>query len=428
MPDQDVLSEPPKILEDQSAKIPEEGSNARQQLLLLPHVEPEKLSALKHRLEQLSAPSLEFYVLLSGATLIATLGLFQNSSAVIIGAMIIAPLMRPLIGLSFGSLSADTLLLRRSSYTLVTGTLLGVTISYALALLLQSIELTPEILSRTRPTLLDLGVACFAGALGAYCQLNERLSETIAGVAIAVALVPPLSVVGIGLASDSLPVWTGAGLLYLTNLIGITVAGALVFLVRGYTPLHRAKRGLLVSTVLLSVLVIPLGLSMRELVLENQLSRQIKNILKERTFTFKNANLQRVEVRRFKAPMEVVATVYGSERDFTPNQVNSVQDFLVKQTGIELEFRLRIIPLKEMTAVELTPTSTIPLRIAPNPSAVDATEVKAPESFVPDTPAPEEDPDIENSAPEKQPEASEAKEPPEAKNTGDQSGEIFESL
>jgi uncharacterized hydrophobic protein (TIGR00271 family) len=331
-------------------------------VFILPHVRPEKLSSLQSNLENLSSLTPDFLVLLAGATVIATLGLFQNSPAVIIGAMIIAPLMRPLMGLSLATLTADVILLRRALLTLVCGTLLAASIAWSLASILQMIEVTPEILARTRPTLLDLGVAVFAGVVGAYCHTNEKLSDTLAGVAIAVALVPPLSVVGIGLAMQSPSLWTGAALLYATNLIGITVAGSLVFLLMGYTPLGLAKKGLVVSVTALSILVVPLALSMNELLLENNLSRKIRVILKEKTYTFRNVRLRDIEVRRFQKPMKVIATVFVSGQEITSGQVKLVQDFLNREIGIPLEFALRAIPLTEVDAcVEVTQPSTSPI-------------------------------------------------------------------
>lgn len=321
---------------------------------LLPHVAEPKLSALEARMESISKLSIDFVVLLSGSTMIATLGLFQNSPAVIIGAMIIAPLMRPLVGLSLATLTGDTRLLLRACLTLIVGTFVGAAIATVMALFVRSLELTPEILGRTHPTLLDLGVALFAGAVGAYCQTNEKLADTLAGVAIAVALVPPLSVVGIGLAFNAAPVWSGAALLYATNLIGITVAGAIVFLIMGYTPLKLAKKGLAISAVAIVLLIVPLALSMRELVLENQISSSVRQILKEKTFTFRGVQLHNVQVKRFRTPMSVVATVLGSDEPITANQVKLVQDFLSKEIGIPVEFKLRIIPSMELTAVEVT--------------------------------------------------------------------------
>ncbi len=321
---------------------------------LLHHVDETRLKALQQRLEPNGRVSADFLVLLAGSTMIATLGLFQNSPAVIIGAMIIAPLMRPLVCMSLATITADTKQILTAIITLITGTMVGIGISTTMALFLRAIELTPEILGRTHPTLLDLVVALAAGAVGAYCQTREELSETLAGVAISVALVPPLSVVGIGLAFGNFSVSAGAALLYSTNLVGITIAGALVFLVQGYSPLNLARRGLAVSGGCIALLAIPLGLSMRELILENQISSRIGTILREKTITFKQAQLRDVKVLRFKAPMSVQATIIGSEPPITPRQVKLVQDLLETEIGTALEFRLLIIPATEVTALEVS--------------------------------------------------------------------------
>ncbi len=331
------------------------GSNVSTMPPFLQPVQESRLRLLKQRLESISKLSVDFVVLLCGSTLIATLGLFQNSPAVIIGAMIIAPLMRPLVGLSLATLTGDGRLLARALLTLVVGTASGMGIACLMALLFRSLELTPEIFARTHPTLLDLGVAIFAGAVGAYCQADEQLSESLAGVAIAVALVPPLSVVGIGLAFGNLAVSSGAALLYATNLIGITISGALVFLFLGFTPLHQAKKGLLISAGVSALLIIPLALSMRELILENQISASIRRILQEKTFTFKTIQLHDVRVERFKQPMVVRAMVLAPEQPITPRQVALVQDFLTHELGMPLEFRLQIIPVTEISATGTSP-------------------------------------------------------------------------
>ncbi len=319
---------------------------------VIPHVDEPRLAALQLRLESISRLSADFLVLLACSTVIATFGLFQNSPAVIIGAMIIAPLMSPLLGLSLATLTADTTLLRRALITLLVGTAMAIGISTGMAFFLRSLELTPEIVGRTHPTLLDLGVALYAGAIGAYCQANDKLVNSLAGVAIAVALVPPLSVVGIGLAFNSVPVWSGAALLYATNFVGITFAGALVFFVLGFTPIGQAKRGLAISAGLATLLVVPLGLSMRELVLENMISASVRALLKEKTLTFRGVQLRDVKVKRFRTPMSVIATVLGNEATITTHQVKLVQDFLSHEMGSPVEFRLRIIPSRELTAVE----------------------------------------------------------------------------
>jgi len=321
-------------------------------ILALPHVDQAELIGLQERLEAFSKISKEFLVLLAGSTVIATLGLFQNSPAVIIGAMIIAPLMRPLLGLSLATLTADLRLLSNVLITLACGTAAGIAISFSLALFLHYLELTPEILGRTHPTLLDLGVAIFAGAIGAYCQTKVKLADSMAGVAIAVALVPPLSVVGIGLAFGNFNVWTGAGLLYLTNLVGIAFAGSLVFLIKGYTPLNRAGKGLAISSLMALLLIVPLAFSMRELILENQISTTVKSLLRDKTQTFHGIQVREVTVQRFKSPMNVNATVLLDDHKITSKQVKLVQDFLVKEVGLPINFKLRIIPSTELSGMD----------------------------------------------------------------------------
>ncbi|MBL8085794.1 MAG: TIGR00341 family protein [Candidatus Obscuribacter sp.] len=361
------------------------------------HVDETILSRLQQRLEQNGRLSRDFLVLLAGATAIATLGLFQNSPAVIIGAMIIAPLMRPLTCLSLAMITADARQLVKSVLTLLVGSVLGIVISTTMAWLLRALELTPEILARTHPTLLDLGVALAAGAVGAYCQADEKLSDTMAGVAIAVALVPPLSVVGIGLAFDSPSVSFGAALLYATNLVGITIAGSLVFLLQGFSPLKLARRGLAISGVCILMLGVPLALSMRELILENQISAKVKTVLKEKTVTFRDAQLREVKVTRFKVPMTVKATVLSSGDTITPRQVTLVQDLLIKEIGLPLKFALRIIPATEVTALDVSPGGETRVMTPLSNSADFGSDIDLPAA---EQAGPSPEPNSENSGPQ----------------------------
>jgi len=371
---------------------------------LLHPVEESRLSNLQQRLKKNSTLSADFLVLLSGSTLIATLGLFQNSPAVVIGAMIIAPLMRPLTALSLATLTGESRLLGRALLTLIVGTIFGTIISICMALLFRSLELTPEILARTRPTLLDLGVAIFAGAIGAYCQSDEKLSDSLAGVAISVALVPPLSVVGIGLAFGNLSVASGAALLYTTNLIGITVSGAIVFLILGFTPLHQAKTGLVFSAMVSLLLIVPLCFSMRELILENQISINIKEILREKTYTFKGVRLNDVRVERFKQPMIVIATVLSPDQPITSKQVALVQALLIRELDIPLQFKLQIIPATEVTASEELPETNNSVS-APQaaPAVIEDAEKKVETDTSPSVEADKQPKQVEDTNAQKEP-------------------------
>ncbi|MGD9680123.1 MAG: TIGR00341 family protein [Candidatus Obscuribacterales bacterium] len=389
----------------------------------------EAILDLKQRLNEMSQLTMDFVVLLGTSTVIATLGLFQNSAAVIIGAMIIAPLMRPLMGLAYGSLIANAFLIRRSISTIIVGSVVAVFIAFIFATLLQGIEVTSEISSRIHPNLLDMGVAVFAGAAGAYCQTRRELADTLAGVAISVALVPPLGVVGIGLALGQTKIWTGAGLLYATNLVGITFSAIIVFLLMGYGPIKRAGRSLGVSLALLVCLMIPLALSMRELLIEHEMSANIKALLREKTYTFKDVQLSKVEVKRFRKPMLVTATVVSSGAGINANQVRLVQDFLTKETGIPIEFRLRVIPSMVVTAIEVTPEGeqekTVPVGTPLDNGALDWQDADS-EAASPgapgDAPAAESSPAVpEFESPESEPASEADAEEPAARQPDGQS-------
>lgn len=238
-----------------------------------------------------SKPSLGFFVLLICSAVIATLGLISNSTAVVIGAMIVAPLMNPILSLAFGLSIADNKLIKRSAITVLIGVATVVGTAWLMAAVFGASEVNREMAARTAPNQLDLVIAVSAAIAGAFTLTRERLSNSIAGVAIAVALVPPLCVSGIGLGLGLGPemvavfgrgtvagltnqVSEGSFLLFLANLIGITVASLLVFMVQGYGSLRRAWRNLLVWLGLLGLLCIPLSSALHDFSVRQQINSQ----------------------------------------------------------------------------------------------------------------------------------------------------------
>ncbi len=179
---------------------------------------------------------LDFYVLIVLASAIAALGLLMNSPAVIIGAMVIAPLMSAILGISLGAVQGDARLLWRSVYTTLRGAALAVLVGVLVGIVAPGKTLNGEILGRTQPTLFDLCVALFSGVAGAYAHCRRDVLSAVSGVAIAVALVPPLATIGIGITMQNGAVATGALLLFLTNLSAIVAAASLVLLFFGFRP------------------------------------------------------------------------------------------------------------------------------------------------------------------------------------------------
>ena len=186
-----------------------------------------------------------FIVLTVGASLIATLGLLADNAAVVIGAMVVAPWILPLRVAVFALLSGSRRILFRSVATLGSGAAITLLLSLLLGWIARSSgllltdALPDQVLARSEPTLLDLGIALAAGAIATYAKVNAKAVSSMAGTAIAVALVPPVCVMGLMLAAHDLAAARGAGLLYAANLLGILIGGLIVLAIR--EPYFRDK-------------------------------------------------------------------------------------------------------------------------------------------------------------------------------------------
>jgi uncharacterized hydrophobic protein (TIGR00271 family) len=187
-------------------------------------------------MEEDAAFSPTYFAMLTTAAIMASLGLEQNSSATVIGAMVVAPMMLPIRALGYGLLHFRWDLIGRSLGLIASSVGICILAGVSIELLSHTPSFGSEVWSRTSVTFLGLGVALAGGALSAYCRVLEAptLKDSLVGVGIAVSLVPPLGVVGITLAAGAWAEAWGATLLFITNLIGIALACLLVFWLSGY--------------------------------------------------------------------------------------------------------------------------------------------------------------------------------------------------
>ena len=237
-------------------------------------IAPESLFAdLFKTLREGARPDASYLLLLIVSVLMATTGLFQNSAPTIIGAMILAPLMAPIISFSMGVMRFDSALIKRSATTLALSVFLALLTAAVLAWLLPFSHQTEQMTMRTHPTLLDLAVAILSGIAAAYGYINTKVGRSLAGVAIAVALVPPLSVAGIGLGWGHYPIFEGAFLLFLANFAGIIIAAGATFYLLGFTSWRYASSAFTLKLLLLLAIAFPLWLSTQTLVKEEKIHR-----------------------------------------------------------------------------------------------------------------------------------------------------------
>ena len=197
--------------------------------------------AVRENIRKGAELSVAFILMNVLAATIACYGLFANSPAVIIGAMIVAMLLGPIAGVALSLVDSDIRLLLRSLLTLVSGTIVVMVTAFIIGLLHREIPITNEILARTAPNLIDLMVALAGGAAGAYASVSPRLSAALVGVAIATALVPPLSSACILLVHGEISLGLGAFLLTFTNMVAIQFASSTVLWITGFRRLSHTS-------------------------------------------------------------------------------------------------------------------------------------------------------------------------------------------
>lgn len=311
-------------------------------------IEPVQLQQLKDDLLEESTLNTVYLILIVGSCAIATLGLLTNSTAVIIGAMIIAPLMLPIRGLAFGALAGNIPLFRQGLLAVIVGTLLAVALAAGLGLLTGISSFGSEVLSRSKPTLLDLGIAVTAGGISGYAKAEPKISTSLAGTAIAVALMPPICVVGLGLAHGNWSLSLGAALLYLTNLLGITLACMLTFLLAGYTPFKQAQKALMWAIAFTVMLLLPLSVSFAELVRQTRLESSLRAALINRTITFQNLELVNIDTNWLSKPPQVRLTV-RSQQPVTSKQVQLLEAFVEREMGQPFTLIFAVSQVEEVT-------------------------------------------------------------------------------
>ncbi len=304
----------PVLLVKQSAR---EVTSLRKRLAywlhdFMPTLTPREHARVVQEGHSLARSNATFYTLVLLSSLIASLGLLQNSTAVIIGAMLIAPLMAPLMGFALGLTQGKPHLMQEALLTILKAILLVLALTALLGTIWPVKTPTDEMLARGTPSLLDLMVALFSGAVGAYALARKEVSSTLAGVSIAAALMPPLCTVGMAYAAGEMGLASGAFLLFLTNIVSISLAAAGMFVWMGVRLRLRDRRSprqtwriaLSVGTLLL--LAIPLTMSLDTWV---QTANRLNTAWVTLREIYGSSTVMDVELREQPDTLSVIATV-----------------------------------------------------------------------------------------------------------------------
>jgi uncharacterized hydrophobic protein (TIGR00271 family) len=269
---------------------------------------------------------------------IAILGLLLGSPAVVIGAMLLSPLMDPIMGLGFALAIGDYRWLKQSARTLAWGSLLAVLLCALLVFFSPIQTITSEIAARTRPNLFDLFVALFSALAGAYAMIRGR-EGTIVGVAIATALMPPLATIGFGLATLNWTVFSGALLLFATNFLTIALtawAMARIYGFSGELSKGQGRAQNIVVAVVFFGLAIPLGFSLQQIAWEANAQRIVRSEIRD--IFDDHSVIDTFEIQFTSKPMEISATMLTPQ---IRNEAEAVlQRSITERLGREVELSL----------------------------------------------------------------------------------------
>lgn len=303
-------------------------------------------------------PSKTFFIMNALAAIIAGYGLLANSSAVVIGAMLVAMMLGPISGIALSFIDNRWILFRTAFTTLILGLIMIFSIGVILGLININLPITNEILARTQPTIIDLMIALAGGAAGAFASISPRLSVAVVGVAVATALVPPLVVSGILVAHMEWKNATNALILAVTNIIAIQVSSSLVLWIAGFRRgsdvevksniLEFIKRNI-ISLCFLVALAIYLTLNFMHMLNKQMYENSIKSEVKS-FFNIKNNIVDTIQFDK-RGDFTLVRVVVRGDIQPQPLDIQKLNESLKRDlNGQSTVTQVRFIPIQIIEA------------------------------------------------------------------------------
>jgi uncharacterized hydrophobic protein (TIGR00341 family) len=327
------------------------------------------------------APDVRMYVALTVVSVVvATAGVLLDDAAVVVGSMVIAPLIGPAMATAAGSVLDDTELFRRGVRLQFIGAAVAITTATVFAIIVKETYLVPpgldiglidQVRGRVAPGVLSLAVALGAGVAGAL-SLSATVSAALVGVAIAVALIPPVAVIGIGIAWGRPLMALGATVLVLVNFLSINAAAMATLWYKGYRPSHwfqlpdaRAATLRRIGVLVVGIVLLSLFLggvtfaSFQAATVEQETADAVRTTVQDGSLTVRSVSVTFAE--RFPTPRpETVVVTIEIPRDTDPPQdlAGQIADAVEARTGHDMTVRI------EYVMVERTPATLSPHRTA----------------------------------------------------------------
>lgn len=274
---------------------------------------PVETSHLKSKTVQRLSFTFEYVLLLVVSVVISTLGLLMDSSATIIGGMIVSPFIIPVLSLAYGIYDGNIRIMHKSLLMIVVSIAIALATSFLITEISPLKNITDEISIRTTPTLLDLFIALGAGLVGVLALSRHKIADSFAGVAIATSLVPPLSVAGVGLSLEMSQVFYGGMLLFLLNVLAIAFIGTIYLTFQHWLAAdksHISVRVLSIIGVSLLLLVLPLTYQLRNYTYNLTVQDEVRTTIEDTIHTrYQNSRVDHIETSVAKRNNRNVITI-----------------------------------------------------------------------------------------------------------------------
>ncbi len=293
-----------------------------------------------------ATPDTTFVLLTVFSALIIALGLLVDNAAVVIGGMIIAPLFWPMLALAIAIIKGNAKAFRRNLVLILAFSVVVVFVSWLVGFIAPDLGPSHEIILRTKPTLFELFIALAAGFIGTYAVAHPRLSANLAGVVAAIAVVPPLGVMGILFAHGDFSEAMGAALLFATNFIAITFAAVILFLSVGVKfPRSPNNKNIAASSlswfvIFLVIVTIPLTLVMRGIIDENVKQSTVRDVVEEYLV---NSEISDLSVT-VNPTVTVIRATIRSPYDVTSLHVRRLSDILTAELNTPVNLTINVVP------------------------------------------------------------------------------------
>ncbi|NLO07563.1 MAG: TIGR00341 family protein [candidate division WS1 bacterium] len=328
-----------------------------------PHIRPKHRREIYEDVVDLSQPGASFYIMVTLATVIASYGLLIDSAAVVVGAMLVAPLMGPIFGIALAITAGSKRLLWSSLKSEFLGIALAIGVGVLIGIGPFRIPIGSELLVRTEPTLYDLAIALASGFAGAYALVDTRMSPALPGVAVAVAVLPPLAACGLTISAQRWEMAAGAAMLFIANFLAIQLAAAIVFSLFGMLRVERDRRGEQNEGAAIVQFLQRFGLSITALaviswfmfqtligiVSDRNLDARIERTLSANVRSIVGARLDETRFHRGDERVEVTATVH-TPRIIDADQVGDMEAQLEEAIDHEVRLTVRSLVARDMAS------------------------------------------------------------------------------